>query len=202
MTAQDDKTIARRSVGAALQTPLVRRISALVRMVIGLFFANEAIRKISQGWLVSGADMIRTVQTYPTARSGGYYHWFVANVVLPHAALFAPLVTLGECTVAISLTLGLFTRLGALTALWLNLNFLLLKGPTNPSARIDWLFLLANILIAAIAAGRTWGLDGLFRAKFSRIPIAGWFAGNGEAQSTRPFATLPSSPPPGSHSHP
>jgi uncharacterized membrane protein YphA (DoxX/SURF4 family) len=146
--------------------------------------------------------MIRTVQTYPAARSGGFYHWFVTNVVLPHAGLFAPLVALGECTVAISLTLGLFTRLGALTALWLNLNFLLLKGPTNPSARIDWVFLVANILIAWMAAGRTWGLDGLFRATFSRIPVVGWFAGDGETESAQWFATLPSSPPSGSHSHP
>jgi uncharacterized membrane protein YphA (DoxX/SURF4 family) len=135
------------------------------------------VRKISQGWLVSGSDFIRTVQNYPAARSGGFYHSFVTGILLPHARLFAFLVTLGECVVAVSLTLGLFSRVGALTALWLNLNFMFLRGLTNPSGTIDRVFILANLLFLVTAAGCTWGLDGRFRRELSRIPVAGWFAG-------------------------
>jgi thiosulfate dehydrogenase [quinone] large subunit len=170
----------------------LRRILALARIAIGLDFANEAARKIWHGWLVSGADMVRTVQAYPSAHSGGFYHQFVTGFVLPHADLFAFLVTIGECLVAVSLTLGLFTRAGALTAMWLNLNYLLLKGPTNPSAWIDWLFILTAALILLTAAGRTWGLDGRFRATFARLPLAGWLAGG--SKSSRPPAPVAHEP--------
>jgi hypothetical protein len=87
--------------------------------------------------------------------------------------------------VAVSLTLGLLTRLGALTAIWLNLNFLLLKGPTNPSGRIDWVFILMNVVIVTLAAGRTWGLDGVFEATFARAPVIRWFAGSRSGSSAR-----------------
>ena len=173
--------------GPWLQRPLLRvqnlypgtrrRIIAVARIVIGLDFASEAVRKISQGWLVGGSDFVRTVHAYPAARSGGFYHSFVTGTVLRHASLFAFLVTLGECVAAVSLTLGLFTRIGALTALSLNLNFMFLRGLTNPSGTIDRVFVVANILFLVTAAGCTWGLDGVFRATFSRIPVARWFAG-------------------------
>jgi uncharacterized membrane protein YphA (DoxX/SURF4 family) len=166
----------------------LRRIIAVARIVIGLYFASEAVRKISQGWLAGSSDFVRTIQAYPAARSGGFYHSFVTGTLLPHARLFAFLVTLGECLVAVSLTLGLFTRLGALTALWLNLNFMLLRGLTNPSGTIDRVFVVANILFLVTAAGCTWGLDGRFRTTFSRIPVAGWFASGTE------LARIPASP--------
>jgi uncharacterized membrane protein YphA (DoxX/SURF4 family) len=165
-----------------------RRVLALARIAIGLDFANEAARKIAHGWLVSGTDMIRTVQAYPSAHSGGIYHQFVTGIILPHADLFAFLVTIGECLVAVSLTLGLFTRAGALTAMWLNLNYLLLKGPTNPSAWIDWLFLVANTLILLTAADSTWSVDDHFRAAFARLPLVGWLAGG--SRPSRPPAPV------------
>jgi uncharacterized membrane protein YphA (DoxX/SURF4 family) len=164
-----------------------RRIIAIARVLIGLDFASEAVRKISQSWLVSGSDFVHTIQAYPAAHSGGFYHAFVTGTLLPHARLFAVLVTLGECLVAVSLTLGLFTRVGALTALWLNLNFMLLRGLTNPSGTIDRVFILANLLFLVTAAGCTWGLDGRFRTTFSRIPVARWFAGgSGLARTPAP----------------
>lgn len=150
---------------------------AIVRIAVGLYFANEAVRKVSAGWLISGSDLIRTVQAYPAARSGGVYHSFVTETVLPHATVFALLVTLGECTVAVSLILGLLTRAGALIALWLNLNFMLLKGVTNPSANIDRLFIVINIVLILTAAGRVWGLDSRFRNNLALFPIFAWLAG-------------------------
>ncbi len=156
-----------------------RLIVALVRILIGLYFGNEAIRKLSHGWLTGGSDFARTVRSYPAARSSGWYHHFVSDVLLAHASVFAPLVTLGECSVAVSLTLGLLTRAGALTAIWLNLNFMLLRGVGNPSGTIDKVFLLAEVLFVITAAGQTWGLDGLLRDWLSRTFVTSWLAGAG-----------------------
>ncbi len=150
---------------------------AAVRIFVGLYFAKEAVTKISAGWLVGGADFARTVSRYPSAKSGGFYHDFVTGTILPNASLFAVLVTLGECAVAVSLTLGLLTRAGALTALWLNLNFMLLRGFTNSSGTLDKVFVVAEILVLIFAAGRVWGLDGRFASILAGIPGADWLTG-------------------------
>lgn len=155
----------------------IRAFLALARIAIGLDFANEAMRKIAHGWLTGGSDFAHTVRSYPSARSDGFYHDFVTNVVLAHGSVFAPLVTLGECSVAASLALGLLTRAGALTAIWLNLNFMLLRGVDNPSGTIDKVFLIAETVFLITAAGQTWGLDGLLHDRLSAIPIASWLAG-------------------------
>lgn len=154
-----------------------RRFLAVARIAVGLYFGFEAVRKISHGWLAGGSDFVHTVTAYPSARGGGFYHSFVTGLVLPHAGLFAFLVTLGECVAAVSLILGLLTRLGALIALWLNLNFLLLRGFANSSAMIDRAFLVANALFLVTAAGRTWGLDDRFRDTLARHPMTRWLAG-------------------------
>jgi uncharacterized membrane protein YphA (DoxX/SURF4 family) len=154
----------------------VGRVIAVLRIAVGLYFLREAISKIGQGWLSGGSAFARSVNGYSGAHSG-FYHQFVANVILPHASVFAVLVTLGEWLVAISLTLGLLTRAGALVALWLNLNFMVLRGVTNPSGTLDKVFVVAELLFLITAAGRVWGLDGLWRDRLARVPIVAWLAG-------------------------
>lgn len=157
--------------------PWVLRATALLRIAVGIFFANEAVSKIRQGWLISGSGFARSVKGYPSAHSGGFYHHFVADVILAHASLFAVLTTLAEWAAAISLTLGLLTRAGALLALWLNLNFMLLRGFTNPSGTLDKVFVVIEIVLIVAAAGRVWGLDRLVADRLARIPLAAWLAG-------------------------
>src|SRR5207302_722857 len=95
----------------------------------------------------SGSDFAHSVRAYPGAQGSGFYHAFVTGTILPHARLFALLVVLGECSAALSLTLGFLTRAGALIALWLNANFVLLRGFTSPSGTLDKVFVVLEILI-------------------------------------------------------
>jgi uncharacterized membrane protein YphA (DoxX/SURF4 family) len=156
----------------------VARAIAIGRIAVGLYFGYEAISKVRQGWLTTGgAAFARSVNGYQGAHGSGPYHDFVTGVILPNAALFAVLVTLGEAFVAISLTLGFLTRAGALAGLWLNLNFLFLRGFTNPSGTLDKVFVLAEILFILTAAGRVWGVDGVIRDRLGRVPVLAWFAG-------------------------
>ena len=83
------------------------------------------------------------------------------------------------------MTLGFLTRAGALVGLWLNLNFLLLRGFTNPSGTLDKAYVLAEIVFILTAAGRVWGLDGVLRAPLARNPVLAWLAGTSAGSAVR-----------------
>lgn len=110
-----------------------------------------------------------------------FYRPFLERTVLPRADMFADLVTLGEWTAGLLLTLGLFTRLGGLTATFLVLNFMLAKGVgaglAAPITSTDYLFVLAGLACAIGSAGLVWGLDGAFRRTFAANPVTPWLAG-------------------------
>jgi uncharacterized membrane protein YphA (DoxX/SURF4 family) len=90
---------------------------------------------------------------------------------LPNADVFARLFTLGEWVAGISLLLGLLTRLGALTGMWLMLNFMLLKGLPNIAGSIDRLFFLTCLVFLVTSAGLVWGLDGVLRRYLAGNPL-------------------------------
>jgi thiosulfate dehydrogenase [quinone] large subunit len=154
---------------------------AVLRIGLGLLFLVSALDKTIKGWLGSGEALTRTLQTnLPNAEA--FYRPLLEGTVLPQADRFAQLVTLGEWVAGLSLTLGLLTRLGALTAIWLLLNFMAMKGILlgqwlNPMAGSDRLYALAALACCLAAAGLTWGLDGRLRRVLAGVPLTGWLAG-------------------------
>jgi len=100
---------------------------------------------------------------------------FVKKIVLPHFSFFAPQVYAGEVLVAISLMLGLFTRvggfLGALMAvnLWLGLYRLGSEWPWT------YFFLVViQIMFVAYRPGRSLGLDAVMRREESAPGSDDW----------------------------
>jgi thiosulfate dehydrogenase [quinone] large subunit len=154
---------------------------ALLRIGLGLLFLVSALDKTIKGWLGSGEALTQTLQTnLPKAEA--FYRPLLEGTVLPQADRFAQLVTLGEWAAGLSLTLGLLTRLGALTALWLLLNYMAMKGILlgqwlNPMASGDRLYAVAALACCLAAAGLTWGLDGRLRRVLAGVPLTGWLAG-------------------------
>ncbi len=154
---------------------------ALLHIGVGLYFLSNAFDKLTKGWLAS-PDQLLTVLTGPQGSltrgaAEGVYRPFLESVVVPHAGLFAQLINLGELAVALSLTLGLFTRLGGLGGAWLNLHYMLMKGLLSNNGSIDRLFFLAEIVFILAAAGLVWGLDGQWRAVLAGNPLTRWVAG-------------------------
>ena len=87
---------------------------------------------------------------------------FVKNVVLPHFQLFAPQVYFGEVLIAISLILGLFSRLGGLlgTLLAINLWLGLYRAPSEWPWTYFFLAVI-QIMFLVYAPGRSLGVDAL-----------------------------------------
>lgn len=85
---------------------------------------------------------------------------FAKDVVLPHFGFFAPQVYLGEVFVAVSLMLGVFTRLGGALGALMAANLWL--GLYRSPAEWPWTYFFLAVLngtFAVVRAGRSLGLD-------------------------------------------
>jgi len=105
------------------------------------------------------------------ARRGAlqWYADFIQHVVIPHASLFSYLVMTGELFAAISLLTGTVTRLGALVAMSLFLNYMLAKGRMfwSPDSEDAAVFFIALVVFLG-RAGRMWGVDAVLARRWPR----------------------------------
>ncbi len=72
---------------------------------------------------------------------------------------FAPLVVAGELTAGLLLFLGLATRAGAAVGMWMNLNYLMMKGWLNNDAFNDRTWIVCQLVLLLTGAGLVAGVD-------------------------------------------
>lgn len=111
----------------------------------------------SAGWADFGIDIA------PVSRINGA---LLDNLIIPNIRVFGWVVFALECTAFVSMTLGLFTRVGALAALAISLQ--LYVGLANVPRPFEWewtygLLVALSIAMLGAAAGRTLGVDALLR---------------------------------------
>ncbi len=94
---------------------------------------------------------------YPTFQA---YKAFLVTVMVPHWTLFGYVTLMTETFIAVTLTLGLFTRLGALVALGMatNITIGILRVPHEWAGTYAMLIGLAAIFLLT-GAGRRFGVD-------------------------------------------
>ena len=133
----------------------------------------------------------------PFGTGNGLYYWtqqmagraaypdlsrFVTDVLLPHFALFNPLVFLAEFGFATAFILGLFVRLAGLGSLAMSLTLWLgiyNQRPGDP-AEWSWSYVFLALLggtFAVFAAGRALGADAWIRRNVPAVRdrrVAGW----------------------------
>jgi thiosulfate dehydrogenase [quinone] large subunit len=109
------------------------------------------------------------------------YADFLRAIVLPNLPVLGWFIWLMEAVIAVSLLLGVFTRLGGALGFLQSMNLLI--GLAAVPHEWYWTYLmlgLLNLLFALTAAGRWWGVDGAYllprlRAAAARgDPRAGW----------------------------
>ena len=132
---------------------------ALLRIGMGLYFISQAGGK-TPSFLLSGANLGQQLQR-GLGNMPPFYQEFVRGVVLPHVDLFARLVFFGEWLTGLCLVLGLLTPLAAIVGIWLNSNYMLMKGLGSAAGGVDRLFVLADVVFIAAGAGLVLGLDAL-----------------------------------------
>ncbi len=98
---------------------------AVLRIALGIFFIFEAIGKSS--WLMDSAPLVKQLTGW-LQTAGPMNHWYLETVCIPGAAVFARVVLLGEASASVALVLGAYTRVAALLAMVMVLNFHFASG--------------------------------------------------------------------------
>jgi uncharacterized membrane protein YphA (DoxX/SURF4 family) len=162
---------------------------AVVRIVVGLYFAKAVYTKIGLVMLggvipVPGASArwINVMPTIVTKQASEnpilFYKHFLENTVLTYPEAFAHLTAIGEAITGIGLTLGLCTGLASLVGLVLAANYGLATQWMSPGQQGFHLVLVTLMIAFHFArAGRTFGLDAkLWSARpkslFARRPFS------------------------------
>jgi uncharacterized membrane protein YphA (DoxX/SURF4 family) len=96
-----------------------------LRLCLGVFFLFEAIGKL--GWFASSA-VLRSRLTEWAETVPAISRAYITYICLPGAEVFARVVPIGEFSVALAFLLGGYTRLAAILALLMVLNFHFASG--------------------------------------------------------------------------
>src|SRR5438067_1779464 len=109
-----------RARGATAAAPGSFGIRVLAIMV-GIFFLGMCSSKIA--WLIDSSILLNKFQTIFLPKAPPAVRWYLETVCIPGAPLFARLVPLGEFAAGMSLILGFWTRMAAIVAFLMVLNF-------------------------------------------------------------------------------
>jgi uncharacterized membrane protein YphA (DoxX/SURF4 family) len=143
----------------------------MLRLAIGGLFLTIGFEKIHEGWLTSAAPLAQSLNNY-RQHAAGPQLTYLDTVAIPYAGIWSRLMALGETAVAVSLLLGLLTRLSSLVAMFMVVNFHAATGNLfslnffgSPWAAP----LMAGLLVIFLARGGRWGgLDALLAGPSTR----------------------------------
>jgi uncharacterized membrane protein YphA (DoxX/SURF4 family) len=163
---------------------------ALVRITLGALFCASAWDKTMKGWFANPEPMIGSIQQ-SLEKAEPIYRPFLEGTVLPNALLFSRLIWLGEWVAGVSLLFGFLTRIGAVSAMAMLLNYMLMKGTllhqylvgTTYSDRLYFIAALGFLLVGG--AAMPWGLDRLIARWSEDVPFVRHLFGH------RPYAAMP-----------
>src|SRR6476469_1419315 len=107
-----------RAVAAASPAVLGLRLLALM---LGIFFIGMSSSKIA--WLTDSGILLNKFQMIFLPKAPPIVRWYLETVCIPGTPLFARLVPLGEMATGLALILGFWTRMAAIVAFLMVLNF-------------------------------------------------------------------------------
>ena len=102
------------------------------------------------------------------------YRDFLVNVMIPHWSFFGWMTLITETFIAVTLILGLFTRLGSLVALGMAANITL--GILSVPHEWGWAYTMLIVLAALFlltGAGRSFGIDSFLVGPLDRAAAGG-----------------------------
>ena len=148
----------------------------LARVLYGMLWWQQS------GWKVPSDDFGRK-------SGGGLWYWvqqeiehptiavykdFLVNVLVPHWTFFGWMTLITETFIAVSLILGVFTRLGALVAIGMAANITV--GILSVPHEWGWTYVMLitfPVLFLLTAAGRSFGVDGFLLGPLDRAATNG-----------------------------
>ena len=127
----------------------------LLAVGIGIFFLGMCSSKVA--WFADSDILLQKLQMIFLPKAPPIVRWYLETVCIPGTPLFARLVPLGELTAGLAFILGFWTRMVAIAAFLMVLNF---HFATSAFWSIDFLRdgtglpLLGGLLALAISGAR------------------------------------------------
>jgi uncharacterized membrane protein YphA (DoxX/SURF4 family) len=148
-----------------------RALLAFLRIYLGVILFITVLGKLTRDTPFA-TEMLGFLNGVARRGALPWYTEFIQQVVIPHATLFSYLVMTGELFAAISLLTGTITRLGALVAMSLFLNYMLAKGRMfwSPDSEDAAVFFIALVVFLS-RAGRVWGIDAILARRWPRARL-------------------------------
>jgi len=131
----------------------------VLRVAMGLFFLMEAEHQIASGY-IAGDDLAMKLQKAADDTAVPGYRYLLEHVFIEIDQPLTVLVIVGEICVGVGLILGLFTRLTAAAAIFMNLNFLLMNGTSLGASGVDLAFIAGGALLFVYAGRQALSVDG------------------------------------------
>ncbi len=127
----------------------------MLAVMLGIFFIGMSSSKVA--WLTDSSILLHKFQMIFLPKAPPIVRWYLETVCIPGAPLFARLVPLGELAAGLALILGFWTRMAAIVAFLMVLNF---HFATSAFWSIDFLRdgtglpVLGGLLAIAISGSR------------------------------------------------
>jgi len=130
-----------------------------MRVAMGLFFLMEAEHQIASGY-IGGDDLAVKLQKAADDTAVPGYEFLLEHVFIKIDEPLTVMVIIGEICVGLGLVLGLFSRLTAAVAMFMNVNFLLMNGTSLGASGVDLAFIAGAVLLFVYAGRQALSVDG------------------------------------------
>jgi len=156
-------------------------VTWVLRVCIGAMWWQQSLWKLPPTYTDhpdGSGGLMQWMKAMTVYASSEVQRDFVKNVVLPHFYFFAPQVYLSEVLIAVSLILGLFTRLGGMLGALMALNLWLGLYLSPSEWPWTYFFIFAiQVMFIMTAPGRSLGLDAMIlRWEHRQAKLSGWRA--------------------------
>jgi uncharacterized membrane protein YphA (DoxX/SURF4 family) len=162
-------------INYAVSAIVFLRVMSSLAWLDSAFIGKDA--KLAASFL-SGAGLADTItqKFIQTALSPAVVN-ILQNIVLPHASVFAPLIAFGDLAIGLSLSLGLFTRLGgALAIVRAMINIFVAGGAGTDTIGFNVMLIVAGIICITTGAGRRYGIDGFLLKRWPSVAFLRFIA--------------------------
>ncbi len=146
---------------------------AVIRILTGYLWYTQLSWKVP--WTMAGAHALHGYIVTESKYAGfAPYRGFISQVILPHFTLVSYLTYFTEMALAISLILGVFTRLGGLVGtVWATQLYLGLAIAPGEWYWTYGMLVLINAVAWVAATGRWWGVDQWLRPRVTHVMQTG-----------------------------
>ncbi len=136
------------------------RALAVGRIAVGAYWLWEQHWKLPPEFGIHDArGLMFSFQSSIDHPTLGIYRTFLQDVVVPNFFLFGWLLFMGETTIGLSLTLGLFTRAGGMLGTLQSINLLVAQGATDEGPWLYFALAAANLAIVFTPSNREPSVD-------------------------------------------